>query len=117
LHPLILFDSRYDDQVEKILAFGGDIMKVCVDAGGSLSGEHGIGVEKKEFMDLVFSETDLDAMMRVKSVFNPRGLLNPSKIFPTRRSCTEIGKHSTTSTEEIGRRVEAVLLKGAGDPR
>lgn len=115
LHPLILFDSRRQDQVDKILDLGGDIMKVCVDAGGALSGEHGIGIEKKEFMGLVFNETDLDVMMQVKSVFNPRGLLNPSKIFPTRRSCTEIGKGTTTSTEIIGKRVEAVLLRGPGD--
>jgi FAD/FMN-containing dehydrogenase len=115
LHPLILFDSRRQDQVDKILDMGGDIMKVCVAAGGALSGEHGIGIEKKEFMDLVFTEDDLDVMMRVKSVFNPRGLLNPSKIFPTRRSCTEIGKGSTTNTAEIGKRVEAVLLRGNGD--
>jgi glycolate oxidase subunit GlcD len=112
LHPLILFDSRYQDQVDKILEMGGDIMKICVAAGGSLSGEHGIGVEKKEFMELVFSESDLEVMIRVKQVFNPRGLLNPSKIFPTRRSCTEIGKHTTTNTEEIGKRVEAILLPG-----
>jgi glycolate oxidase len=84
-------------------------MKICVDAGGSLSGEHGIGFEKKEFMDLVFSEDDLTTMMLVKRVFNPSGLLNPSKVFPTRRSCTEIGKGNTTDTAEIGRRVEAVL--------
>ena len=114
LHPLILFDSRDQDQVDKILEMGGDIMKICVAAGGSLSGEHGIGVEKKEFMELVFSEADLDAMMAVKDVFNPRGLLNPSKIFPTRRSCTEIGKGTTTSTAEIGKRVEAILLPGTG---
>jgi len=112
LHPLILFDGRFQDQVDKILEMGGDIMKICVAAGGSLSGEHGIGVEKKEFMELVFNEADLDAMISVKNVFNPRGLLNPSKIFPTRRSCTEIGKHSTTSTAEIGKRVEAILLPG-----
>jgi len=115
LHPLILFDSRRQDQVDKILDLGGDIMKVCVDAGGALSGEHGIGIEKKEFMGLVFNETDLDVMMQVKSVFNPRGLLNPSKVFPTRRSCTEIGKGTTTNTEIIGKRVEAVLLRGPGD--
>jgi glycolate oxidase subunit GlcD len=115
LHPLILFDSRRADQVEKILDMGGDIMKVCVEAGGALSGEHGIGIEKKEFMDLVFNPTDLDVMMRVKNVFNPSGLLNPGKIFPTRRSCTEIGKGTTTNTEEIGKRVEAVLLRGSGD--
>ena len=90
-------------------------MKVCVDAGGALSGEHGIGIEKKEFMDLVFDENDLDVMMQVKNVFNPKGLLNPSKIFPTRRSCTEIGKGTTTDTAVIGKRVEAVLLRGPGD--
>ena len=110
LHPLILFDSRYPDQVDKIFGMSEEIMKLCVAVGGSLSGEHGIGYEKKDFMDLVFSEPDLDTMMRVKRVFNPTGLLNPAKIFPTRRGCTEIGKHGTTSTAEIGKRVEAVLL-------
>ena len=87
-----------------------EIMKLCVAVGGSLSGEHGIGYEKKDFMDLVFSEPDLDTMMRVKRVFNPDGLLNPAKIFPARRGCTEIGKHTTTSTAEIGKRVEEILL-------
>jgi FAD/FMN-containing dehydrogenase len=110
LHPLILFDSRYPDQVEKIFTMSEEIMKLCVSVGGSLSGEHGIGYEKKEFMGLVYDEPDLDAMMRVKRVFNPDGLLNPSKIFPTRRGCTEVGKHTTTSTAEIGKRVEEVLL-------
>jgi glycolate oxidase subunit GlcD len=110
LHPLILFDSRYPDQVDKIFAMSEDIMKLCVEVGGSLSGEHGIGYEKKDFMDLVFTEGDLETMLRVKKVFNPDGLLNPEKIFPSRRGCTEIGKHSTTNTAEIGKRVEAVLL-------
>jgi glycolate oxidase subunit GlcD len=114
LHPLILFDSRYSDQVDKILGMSEEIMKLCVDVGGSLSGEHGIGYEKKDFMDLVFSEPDLDTMMRVKRVFNPDGLLNPSKIFPSRRGCTEVGKHTTTSTAEIGKRVEEVLLGAQG---
>jgi glycolate oxidase subunit GlcD len=108
LHPIILFDGRRQDQVDKILTMGEDIMKICVDVGGALSGEHGIGVEKKEFMDLVFTESDLETMQCVKGVFNP-GLLNPSKIFPTRRGCTEIGKSTTTSTAEISKRVEAVL--------
>ena len=61
-------------------------------------------------MDLVFTEGDLETMMRVKKVFNPDGLLNPNKIFPSRRGCTEIGKHTTTNTAEIGKRIEAVLL-------
>jgi glycolate oxidase subunit GlcD len=115
LHPLILFDSRKPEQVDKIHDMGAAIMKICVDAGGSLSGEHGIGFEKKEFMDLVFSEDDLDVMIRVKQVFNPIGLMNPSKIFPTRRSCTEIGKQTTTNTAEIAKRVEQVL--GVGNLR
>ena len=110
LHPLILFDSRYPDQVDRIFAMSEDIMKLCVEVGGSLSGEHGIGYEKKDFMDLVFTDGDLETMLRVKKVFNPDGLLNPEKIFPSRRGCTEIGKHSTTNTAEIGKRVEAVLL-------
>jgi glycolate oxidase subunit GlcD len=110
LHPLILFDSRHPDQVGKIFAMSEDIMKLCVEVGGSLSGEHGIGYEKKDFMDLVFTEGDLETMMRVKKVFNPDGLLNPEKIFPSRRGCTEIGKQTTTNTAEIGKRVEAVLL-------
>jgi glycolate oxidase subunit GlcD len=110
LHPLILFDSRHPEQVDKIFAMSEDIMKLCVDVGGSLSGEHGIGYEKKDFMGLVFSDRDLDTMMRVKRVFNSHGRLNPGKIFPSRRGCTEVGKHTTTSTAEIGKRVEAVLL-------
>ena len=110
LHPLILFDSRYPDQVDKIFAMSEEIMKLCVDVGGALSGEHGIGYEKKDFMDLVFTDPDLQTMMRVKQVFNPAGLLNPDKIFPSRRGCTEIGNHTTTSTAEIGKRVESILL-------
>jgi glycolate oxidase subunit GlcD len=117
LHPLILFDSRYPDQVDKILGMSEEIMKLCVGVGGSLSGEHGIGYEKKDFMGLVFSDPDLDAMMRVKRVFNPDGRLNPGKIFPTRRGCTEIGKHTTTSTAEIAKRVEEVLLGTDGNAR
>jgi FAD/FMN-containing dehydrogenase len=109
LHPLILFDGRQKEQVDRIFAMGEEILKICVDAGGSLSGEHGIGYEKKEYLGMVFSDSDLEAMLRVKGVFNPLGLLNPDKIFPSRRSCTEIGKQTVTSTAEIGRRVESVL--------
>jgi len=113
LHPLILFDGRYPDQVQRIFNMGEEILKVCVAVGGSLSGEHGIGCEKKEYMGLVFSDADLETMLRVKAVFNPENLLNPNKIFPTRRSCTEIGRQTTTSTEVIAQRVENVL-RGTG---
>ena len=110
LHPLILFDSRDPEQVQKIHDLSEGIMKVCVEAGGALSGEHGIGIEKKEFMGLIFNDDDLAVMAEVKSVFNPTAKLNPSKIFPTRRACSEIGRSTTTSTMEIGKRVEAILL-------
>src|SRR5262249_28504533 len=109
LHPLILFDGRSPDQVDRIFAMGEEILRVCVDAGGSLSGEHGIGYEKKEYLGMVFSEADLHTMRRVKAVLSPDGFLNPDKIFRTRRSCTEIGKQTVTSTIEIGKRVESVL--------
>lgn len=115
LHPLILFDSRRQDQVDKIFEFSEDIMKLCVEVGGALSGEHGIGYEKKEFMGLVFDEDDLETMSAVKRVFNPTGALNPSKIFPTRRSCTEIGRQTTTDTQEISDRLERIL--GVGEAR
>lgn len=105
LHPLILFDSRDEDQVERIHKMGEAIMDVCVSVGGALSGEHGIGVEKKEFMCMTFNDDDIEMMKRVKSVFNPRGLLNPGKIFPSKPSCTEVGP-GVTSTAEAARRID-----------
>jgi glycolate oxidase len=109
LHPLILFDSRYPEQITKIMAMGEEIIKLCVSVGGALSGEHGIGVEKKDFMSLIYNDADLETMMLVKRVFNSDGLLNPSKIFPSGRGCTEVGKQTTTSTAEIAEKVEQVL--------
>ena len=105
LHPLILFDGRQADQVDRIFAMGEEIMEVCVAVGGALSGEHGIGVEKKDYMPMVFGENDLEVMLRAKGVFNPRGLLNPGKIFPTRGACTEVGP-GVTSTAEAARRID-----------
>ena len=109
LHPLILFDSRNEDQVERIHAMSEAIMNVCVGVGGALSGEHGIGAEKKEFMCMIFTDADLDAMRRVRSVFNPRGLLNPGKMFPSRGGCTEVGP-GMTSTAEAARRIERFVF-------
>ena len=108
LHPLILFDGRDADQVERIHRLGEAIMRVCVSVGGALSGEHGIGVEKKEFMPMIFSEDDLEVMRLVRDVFNPRGLLNPGKIFPTRGACTEVGP-GVVSTAEAARRIESYV--------
>ena len=66
-------------------------MKVCAEVGGSISGEHGIGIEKADFMPFIFTPADLEAMARVKAAFNPTGLCNPGKIFPTRKTCGEAG--------------------------
>ena len=73
--------------LERVLAAGAEIMKVCVEVGGSISGEHGIGIEKQNFMPWIFSEKDLAAMAAVKSAFNPTGRCNPGKVFPTAKSC------------------------------
>ena len=109
LHPLILFDSRNTDQVDRIHAMSEAIMEVCVGVGGALSGEHGIGAEKKEFMCMIFNDADLDVMRRTRSVFNPRGLLNPGKMFPSRGGCTEVGP-GMTSTAEAARRIERYVF-------
>ena len=104
LHPLILFDSRRSEDLERIYSMSEEILGVCVSVGGALSGEHGIGAEKNEFMCMTFNDDDLEAMRRVRNVFNPRGLLNPGKIFPSRGGCTEVGP-GVTSTAEAERRV------------
>jgi glycolate oxidase len=87
LHPNILYDPRIAGEVERVLAAGAAIMKACVDVGGSISGEHGIGLEKRDFMPWIFSEADLRAMAAVKAAFNPTGRCNPGKVFPTAKSC------------------------------
>jgi glycolate oxidase len=82
LHPCILFDERKPGALERVSELGGELLKICVEEGGTLSGEHGIGVEKKAYMPLVFSDGDMDVMRRVQRGFSPRGLLNPGKMFP-----------------------------------
>ncbi|MFN8474473.1 MAG: FAD-linked oxidase C-terminal domain-containing protein [Anaerolineae bacterium] len=94
LHPLILFDERDPAQVRNVVRCGSEILKVCVEAGGSISGEHGIGVEKREDMCEQFTGPDLIAMRQVKAAFNPQNLCNPGKLFPTSKACYEVGvKH------------------------
>jgi glycolate oxidase len=82
MHPLILFDANGEGQLEKVEAFGADILKLCVEVGGCLTGEHGVGVEKRELMSAQFGPEDLDIQMSVKEAFDPRWLLNPGKVFP-----------------------------------
>jgi glycolate oxidase len=91
LHPNILYDPRKAGEEARVVAAGAEIMKVCADVGGSISGEHGIGLEKADFMPFIFSAADLALMQRLKHAFNPDGLCNPGKVFPTRKSCGEAG--------------------------
>jgi glycolate oxidase subunit GlcD len=89
LHPNISFDRRDPDELERVLAAGKEILELCVRKGGVVTGEHGIGTEKSEFIGLVFNDADLDAMRRLRDAFNPDGMCNPGKIFPTTRFCVE----------------------------
>ena len=82
LHPCLLFDERKPGALETIIEAGAEVMKVCVDAGGTLTGEHGVGLEKKELMPLVYTQEDMEAMLRVREAFAPENRLNPGKIFP-----------------------------------
>ena len=90
LHPLICYDERVPGQAEQAEAVAAEILGYCVDAGGSLTGEHGIGVDKSQYMPRMFSDVDLALMARVRSVFDPRSLCNPGKVLPTPRLCGEV---------------------------
>ncbi len=92
LHPLILYDANKPGELEKAEAFGADILRLCVEVGGVLTGEHGVGVEKRDLMPAMFSETDLAQQQRVKCAFDPEGLLNPGKVFQQLHSCAELGR-------------------------
>ncbi len=89
LHPLILYDNSVPGAWERVEELGGEILKLCVRVGGSISGEHGIGADKNCYMSDMFTETDLETMQYIRTVFNPEGLANPGKIFPTPRTCGE----------------------------
>ncbi len=82
MHPLILYDANKPGDLEKAEDLGADILRLCVEVGGCLTGEHGVGVEKRDLMDTQFGRDDLEAQLRVKDVFDPRWLLNPAKVFP-----------------------------------
>jgi glycolate oxidase len=90
LHPLILFDSDRPGETERTVAAGAEIMRLCAESGGSLSGEHGIGLEKKDLMPLIFSEADIGIMQHIKDGWDPAGICNPGKVFPTPGRCVEI---------------------------
>jgi glycolate oxidase len=92
LHPLILYDANKPGELERTERFGADILRLCVEVGGVLTGEHGVGVEKRDLMPAMFSEADLAQQQRLKCAFDEQGLLNPGKVFPTLHRCAELGR-------------------------
>ena len=92
LHPLILYDANVPGELDRAEEFGNDILRLCVEVGGVLTGEHGVGVEKRDLMGTMFNEQDLDQQLRLKCAFDPGGLLNPGKVFPQLCKCAELGR-------------------------
>ncbi len=92
LHPLILYDANKEGEIERAEAFGADILRLCVEVGGVLTGEHGVGVEKRDLMGAMFDDNDLAHQERLKCAFDPDGLLNPGKMFPELHRCAELGR-------------------------
>jgi glycolate oxidase len=92
LHPLILYDANEPGELARAEELGADILRYCVEVGGVLTGEHGVGVEKRDLMGVMFNEIDLDQQMRLKCAFDAEGLLNPGKVFPQLRRCAELGR-------------------------
>jgi glycolate oxidase len=91
MHPLILYDANREGDLERCEALGADILRLCVEVGGCLTGEHGVGIEKRELMVAQFTRADMEAQMRVKDVFDPGWLLNPAKVFPLEVSAARRG--------------------------
>jgi len=92
LHPLILYDANRAGELDRAEAFGNDILRLCVDVGGVLTGEHGVGLEKRDLMTYQFTPTDLTVQHRIKQVFDPQLRFNPGKVFPTLSRCSEQGR-------------------------
>ena len=92
LHPLILYDANKPGELHRAEEFGNDILRLCVAVGGVLTGEHGVGVEKRDLMPVMFTDTDLKQQQRVKCAFDPELLLNPGKVFPQLHRCAELGR-------------------------
>ena len=90
LHPLVCYDGRVEGEAEKAEELSGLIIDACLDAGGSITGEHGVGIDKKKHMPKMFAEADLDAFQRLRCAFDPAGLANPGKLMPTPRLCGEV---------------------------
>jgi glycolate oxidase len=93
LHPLILYRADEPGVIELVQELGAEILRLCIDAGGSITGEHGVGSDKLCYLDWMFTPDDLATMQLVREAFDPAGLANPAKIFPTPRSCGESSRH------------------------
>ena len=102
LHPNILFDERVSGDTDKVLALGEEIMRLCVDAGGSITGEHGVGYEKRDYMSWIFSEDDMEVMSRLKAAFGAAEGFNPGKVFPTSKGCGEVTSRMKAAIAKIG---------------
>jgi FAD/FMN-containing dehydrogenase len=107
LHPLILFDgSKGQAEVERVKEAGREILEACLRVGGSITGEHGVGMEKNCFLPLQYAEADLAAMRRIRDAFDPLGLANPGKIFPTPSRCREFALHAHPSSRRRPRHLQ-----------
>ncbi len=100
LHPLILFDSRIVGDTERAVRAGSEVLSVCAEVGGSITGEHGVGVEKMEDMRYIFTEEEIEAQLKVRDVLNPNQLCNPDKIFPKPSRCVEVKRYLASANEE-----------------
>src|SRR5436305_8439421 len=115
LHPLICFDLRRGTGIENVRQAGREIMEICVGVGGSITGEHGVGLDKSSYLPLIFSEADMSAMLQVRAAFDPTGLCNPGKIIPTPRGCGEARAVATRSMSEWGAVSPLPLGEGQGE--
>jgi glycolate oxidase len=101
LHPIILFDTRKPGDLEKAQKAGEAILEYCIHAGGSITGEHGVGMEKMELMSQLFSDDTLEALGRFKRLFDPQCRLNPGKVLPTGKGCLEIRQPALTASSTV----------------
>jgi glycolate oxidase len=102
LHPNVLFDERVPGVTERVLELGEEIMRLCVEAGGSITGEHGVGYEKRDYMPWIFSEDDLEVMSRLKRAFGAAEGFNPGKMFPTSKGCGEVTSRMRAAIAKVG---------------
>src|SRR6185436_12806222 len=113
LHPLICFDSRFPEEVRRVKEAGRELMEVCVAAGGTITGEHGVGLDKRELLPLVFSDADMNAMLKVRAAFDPLGICNPGKIVPMLRGCGEARAVAETLVPVVGASSPVVSKAGS----